>query len=564
MYQALYRKYRPRTFSDVAGQEHITETLRKQVMLERLSHAYLFVGTRGTGKTTCAKVLARAVNCRHPVDGNPCNECDACVGIENGAILDVLEIDAASNNGVDNVRALREEANYIPASVAKRVYIVDEVHMLSTSAFNALLKTLEEPPEHLIYILATTELHKVPATILSRCQRFTFKRIPQQVIVDRLNSIAVKEDITLTADAAEALAALADGSLRDAISLLDQCASGAVVDLKSVQDTVGLVMSHEIQRLTAAIAHRETAAALSIFDDLYKDGRDMMSLLNELASIMRDMLVCRLSPESGLLSGAFGGDTISVLSGAFAHERIFFCLDAIREALISLTRGGNARLPAELCIIRLCNEQMAEDSAAILARLKDLEEITSGSRLAPVSLQHSTAAGDVPDKQNIPEKSSAPMTPERAPEPAPPRQEEQAPAEPAEDAQSEQEPERALPDQEEQPDDRQQAGAMKSVRDQWSEILELIRSTDSSTHATLADSNNVTAGISDGILTIYTDNVFVTGSVKSESVSKTIKDAACVVLGHEVAIRTASCDSMPDKSIAEKQEELISFINMNL
>ncbi len=241
MYQALYRKWRPKTFSDVIGQSHITQTLRKQVAEGRTSHAYLFTGTRGTGKTTCAKILAKAVNCEHPMDGDPCCQCPSCVGIENGSFLDVLELDAASNNGVDQVRALRDEAIYAPANVKKRVYIVDEVHMLSTPAFNALLKILEEPPEHLMFILATTELHKVPATILSRCQRFSFKRITPQDIAARLLYVAGQEQIDLTADGAELLSRLADGALRDGLSLLDQCAAvGGTVDSRAVLEALGL------------------------------------------------------------------------------------------------------------------------------------------------------------------------------------------------------------------------------------------------------------------------------------------------------------------------------------
>ncbi|MEG2456093.1 MAG: DNA polymerase III subunit gamma/tau, partial [Oscillospiraceae bacterium] len=240
MYQALYRKYRPRTFDDVVGQKHITETLKRQLTDDRLSHAYLFTGTRGTGKTTCAKLLARAVNCEHPIDGNPCNQCPSCLGIENGSIMDVLELDAASNNGVDQVRSLRDDAVYTPASVKKRVYIVDEVHMLSTPAFNALLKILEEPPSHLMFILATTELHKVPATIKSRCQQFSFKRILPDEIADRLSYIAGEEHIDLTSDGATLLARLADGGLRDALSLLDQCAvGGATVGEAEILSSLG-------------------------------------------------------------------------------------------------------------------------------------------------------------------------------------------------------------------------------------------------------------------------------------------------------------------------------------
>ena len=221
MYQALYRKWRPQTFADVIGQQHITDTLRAQLQSGRLSHAYLFTGTRGTGKTTCAKILARAVNCEHPVNGDPCNECAACRGILDGSVLDVTEIDAASNNGVDNIRDLRDETRYTPAQVRKRVFIIDEVHMLSIGAFNALLKTLEEPPEHVLFILATTELHKVPATILSRCQRFDFRRIGAEDISRRLLDVAAGEGIALTEGAARLIARLADGAMRDALSMLD-------------------------------------------------------------------------------------------------------------------------------------------------------------------------------------------------------------------------------------------------------------------------------------------------------------------------------------------------------
>ena len=239
MYQALYRKWRPKAFADVIGQEHITETLRRQVAEGRTSHAYLFTGTRGTGKTTCAKILAKAVNCEAPVDGDPCGKCPSCVGIDSGGFLDVLELDAASNNGVDQVRALRDEAVYSPANVRKRVYIVDEVHMLSTAAFNALLKILEEPPEHLMFILAPTELHKVPATIL--CQRFSFRRIRPEDVARRLRYVAEQEAIDLRSDGAEVLSRLADGALRDGLSLLDQCAAaGGIIDAAAVLDVLGL------------------------------------------------------------------------------------------------------------------------------------------------------------------------------------------------------------------------------------------------------------------------------------------------------------------------------------
>ena len=296
MYQALYRKWRPRTFDDVVGQSHITDTLKRQVAAGRLSHAYLFTGTRGTGKTTCAKILARAVNCEHPVNGNPCNQCPSCLGIENGSILDVLELDAASNNGVDQVRALRDEAVYTPAAVRKRVYIVDEVHMLSTAAFNALLKILEEPPAHLMFILATTELHKVPATIKSRCQQFSFKRILAGDIAQRLSYVAGEEGIQLSPEGAALLARLADGGLRDALSLLDQCVNpSGVIGEAEVLSALGLAGNLETAALMDQIAQGNTAAALETLGRLYGAGTDVGSLLGEVP-LWRGICWCARRP----------------------------------------------------------------------------------------------------------------------------------------------------------------------------------------------------------------------------------------------------------------------------
>ena len=300
MYQALYRKWRPKTFSDVVGQEHVTETLQRQVAEGRLSHAYLFTGTRGTGKTTCAKILAKAVNCEHPENGNPCNKCSSCLGIESGGFLDVMELDAASNNGVDHVRALRDEAIYSPAQVKKRVYIIDEVHMLSIAAFNALLKILEEPPEHLMFILATTELHKVPATILSRCQRFAFRRILPREIVGRLNYIAEQEGIDLRPDGAELLAHIADGALRDALSLLDQCAAaGGTIDSAAVLDALGLAGNLQTAQLMDCVLQRDTKAALLLLHRLYGSGKDVGAVLGELSALARDLLISKTAPEGG-------------------------------------------------------------------------------------------------------------------------------------------------------------------------------------------------------------------------------------------------------------------------
>ena len=342
MYQALYRKWRPRTFDDVVGQDHITETLKRQVATGRLSHAYLFTGTRGTGKTTCAKILARAVNCENPVDGNPCNCCPACMGIESGAILDVLELDAASNNGVDQIRALRDEAIYTPAAVRKRVYIVDEVHMLSTPAFNALLKILEEPPAHLMFILATTELHKVPATIKSRCQQFAFKRISPRAIAGHLGHVAEQEGISITAPAADLLARLADGGLRDGLSLLDQC-SGADGELTEevVLDVLGLAGSRRTAKILDCVGREDTAGALEELDGLYRDGKDMGAFLSELSTLVRDLLIRKTAPEGGqgLLTGGYEEKVIRHLTGQFSAGE-----------LVQVSRGaaGGCRLSCDL------------------------------------------------------------------------------------------------------------------------------------------------------------------------------------------------------------------------
>ena len=377
MYQALYRKWRPKTFSDVIGQSHITQTLRKQVAEGRTSHAYLFTGTRGTGKTTCAKILAKAVNCEHPVDGDPCCQCPSCVGIENGSFLDVLELDAASNNGVDQVRALRDEAIYSPANVKKRVYIVDEVHMLSTPAFNALLKILEEPPEHLMFILATTELHKVPATILSRCQRFSFKRITPQDIAARLLYVAGQEGIDLTNDGAELLSRLADGALRDGLSLLDQCAAvGGTVDSRAVLDALGLAGNLQTAQLMESILARDAKGALLQLDQLYQGGKDVGAVLGELSTLVRDLLLRRTAPEGGaaLLSGGYDSVTLDRLGKDISATRLIYLATTLQKASADLYYSSNRRTDAELCLLRLCDESLSGDLTALEARIQRLEE----------------------------------------------------------------------------------------------------------------------------------------------------------------------------------------------
>ena len=420
MYQALYRKWRPRTFADVIGQGHITETLQKQVAEGRTSHAYLFTGTRGTGKTTCAKILAKAVNCESPVNGDPCCKCPSCVGIENGSFLDVLELDAASNNGVDQVRALRDEAIYSPANVRMRVYIVDEVHMLSIAAFNALLKILEEPPAHLMFILATTELHKVPATILSRCQRFSFKRIQPRDIQGRLQHVAFQEGIDLKPDGAEILSRLSDGALRDALSLLDQCAAqGGSIDASAVLDTLGLAGNLQTAELMEHILRRDAPAALLLLNKLYENGKDVAAILSELSTLTRDLLLRRTAPEGGavLLSGGFDTATLDRLGKGVSGNRFLYLASTVQKTAADLYYSANRRTDAELCILRLCDESLSGDLTALDARIHRLEESVSRGQV----LRAGTA-------ESAPKEAPRRPAPKPAKEDLPPWEEPAAPA----------------------------------------------------------------------------------------------------------------------------------------
>ena len=377
MYQALYRKWRPTRFADVVGQQHITDTLRAQLTAGRLSHAYLFTGTRGTGKTTCAKILARAVNCTNLQNGDPCGECAACRGILDGSVLDVVEIDAASNNGVDNIRDIRDETRYTPATVKKRVYIIDEVHMLSQGAFNALLKTLEEPPEHVLFILATTEINKVPATILSRCQRFDFRRIAPGDIAHRLMEIAESEHIALTDSGARMIARLADGALRDALSILDRAAAGSSdpIDEERVAAGVGILAGDTAVDLMRHILAGDLTAAISQLGECYTAGRELGAVLDQLLGLIRDMLLVQTSrgDVSALLSPAYAPKIVQELSASVPTSRLLAYTGILQEALTRMPHAANRRIEAELCVVRLCR-LTAEDYDTLSGRIDALEE----------------------------------------------------------------------------------------------------------------------------------------------------------------------------------------------
>lgn len=401
MYQALYRKYRPQSFDDVVGQQAVTQTLKQQLISGRMSHAYLFTGSRGTGKTSCAKILAKAVNCQNPQGGNPCNRCDACRAIDAGSCMDVLEIDAASNNGVDSVRDLRDGAVYTPSQVKKRVYIIDEVHMLSIPAFNALLKIVEEPPEYVLFILATTELHKVPVTILSRCQRFSFRRISQEDIAARLQDVSYQENIDLDAGAARLLARLADGGLRDGLSLLDQCASATVGEVteRQVYDCLGIAGERRCGELMACIAGKDTRGALSLFSRLYAEGKDVGAMMDELTCMARDLLVLKTAGEAGIpmLSGVATDEETLALVKRFSDGELVRMLGVLQQTTLGFKKTASRRLDAEVCLVNLCQPELRLDGAALNARLTRVEEqLRSGSFVVPPEPELPVEAPAVP------------------------------------------------------------------------------------------------------------------------------------------------------------------------
>ena len=467
MYQALYRKWRPRTFDDVVGQSHITDTLKRQVATGRLSHAYLFTGTRGTGKTTCAKILSRAVNCQSPVNGNPCNQCPACLGIENGSILDVLELDAASNNGVDQVRALRDEAVYTPAAVRKRVYIVDEVHMLSTPAFNALLKILEEPPSHLMFILATTELHK------------------------------------------------ADGGLRDALSLLDQCSGGGQqVDEQAVLDTLGLAGNLETARLMELAARHDTAAALETLSRLYAGGKDVGAVLGELSSLARDLLMRKTAPRGGsaLLTGGYDETTMRGLGELLTAPRLLQMLNRLQDTAALLPRSSSRRTDAELCLIRLCDETLDDSAAGLSARIARLEEqLASG---VPAR-QTAGSAGDGGAAQQ-------PARPQPAPVEAPPWTEERPPLpEEPEEERTLEEPERrpaVVP-----PAQPAVAGGESSF---WPAFAAEAKRKLPSAGPYLVNPEKTVGTWKNGVLTLWVDSAFTKAMLNKPNITEVLAQAA--------------------------------------
>lgn len=380
MYQALYRKYRPSTFEDVCGQEHITSVLKTQLQKGRISHAYMFCGSRGTGKTTCAKILAKAVNCENPVNGEPCNACSSCLAINEERILDVVEMDAASNNGVDHIRRLCDEVQFLPSEAKKRVYIIDEVHMLSTSAFNALLKTIEEPPSHVLFILATTEMNDIPATIMSRCQRFDFKRITPAVITQRLLKVAENEGIPLERDAAMVIARLSDGAMRDALSLLEACQGHqGNITAERISSILGLGSREAILSLCRAIAQQDVTACLSLVRDLYDKMNDFKEVVGELISLYRDLLIIKTVGNYKDFVEGYENELpiLEEISHLISLETVLYQAKEMEEFYISYDRiATEKKASSEILLIRLCNESLSLDMNSVLSRLSKLESGT--------------------------------------------------------------------------------------------------------------------------------------------------------------------------------------------
>lgn len=410
MHQALYRKWRPKTFDDVCGQEHITSVLRYEIKNGAPSHAYLFCGSRGTGKTTCAKILAKAVNCLDLQNGSPCGKCAACMAIENGSATDVLEMDAASNNGVDNIRDIRDEVVYTPSSLKYRVYIVDEVHMLSSSAFNALLKTLEEPPAHVIFVLATTELHKLPATIVSRCQRFDFRRIASPVLAARISYIAKEEGIELDPAAAERIARRAQGGMRDAISLLELCAGGGrSIDVATVDEMMGSVGRAGTLALVGAVADADYDAIFSAIDDAIFASRDLCVFWEDLIGVYRDMLVMKTTSEAARYLDLADAEAteIAALADRFKKGTLLAHCRLLEDALFAMQHANAVkRMVAELTLVRMCDPRLDTSVESLVARLEKLEDAAiTGTFSAPVSSPAAPVSSD--PVQHVPAVSNA-------------------------------------------------------------------------------------------------------------------------------------------------------------
>lgn len=524
MYQVLYRKYRPRVFADVYGQDHVTSTLKNEIKEGRISHAYLFTGSRGTGKTTCAKILAKAVNCPNAVDGEPCNACEICKGLDSGTIYDVVEIDAASNNGVDNIRDLREEVNYTPTRGKYRVYIIDEVHMLSTGAFNALLKTLEEPPAHVIFILATTEVHKLPATILSRCQRFDFKRIQPETMAVRLQQVAGLEGMELAPDAATLIARIADGALRDGLSILDQCAGRSKqITAHLVSEVAGLAGREALYRLSDAVLARDSSAAAEELAQLHENSYDMERLCVEMINHFRNFMMVKTVKKSRELIICTDDEYkhIEESAGQFTLAQILRGLDLFQSTLVKIKGGATPRIEMEMAFIRLCEPKLETDSDAINQRLSALERaVQNGVPAEPASILE-PASEPVPSE---PAQTAVPMSQEPAPSPA------------------------------------SAADSEQQLFMQWADLMEILHRTDIALFGVLSGSQGYTRG---EFFLIDSPNPTIKEFIKISTHAKAIRAALHELTGHNYKLGLFKKKSTEQAPRRDPLEDLLSKAREN-
>lgn len=569
MYQVLYRKYRPRVFADVYGQDHVTSTLKNEIKEGRISHAYLFTGSRGTGKTTCAKILAKAVNCPNAVDGEPCNACEICKGLDSGTIYDVVEIDAASNNGVDNIRDLREEVNYTPTRGKYRVYIIDEVHMLSTGAFNALLKTLEEPPAHVIFILATTEVRKLPATILSRCQRFDFKRIQPETMAVRLQQVAGLEGMELAPDAATLIARIADGALRDGLSILDQCAGRSKqITAQLVSEVAGLAGREALYRLSDAVLARDSSAAVEELAQLHENSYDMERLCVEMINHFRNFMMVKTVKKSRELIICTDDEYkhIEESAGQFTLAQILRGLDLFQSTLVKIKGGATPRIEMEMAFIRLCEPKLETDPDAINQRLSALERaVQNGVPTAPVKTVQSPA----PAARPAPAQPTVPPTPQPAPAAAAPAPEPEPISATSAEPVSAPVPEPA-PVQPEPPVPPEPAAAAPSPAPaadseqqlfmQWADLMEILHRTDIALFGVLSGSQGYTRG---EFFLIDSPNPTIKEFIKISTHAKAIRAALHELTGHNYKLGLFKKKSTEQAPRRDPLEDLLSKAQEN-
>ncbi len=523
MHQALYRKWRPKTFDDVCGQEHITSILKYEAEKNSFNHAYLFCGSRGTGKTTCAKILAKTVNCENPVNGNPCGVCDACRAIDAGTATDVLEMDAASNNSVENIRDIRDEVVYPPTTLKYRVYIVDEVHMLSDSAFNALLKTLEEPPSYVIFILATTELHELPATIISRCQRFEFRRIAMDVLASRLEKIAAEEGILVEKDALRLIAKLAQGGMRDAISLLELCSGGRkdiVIDEARVGEIVGVSSRETLANVVEAIARRDCGTLFAVIDDVVRSSKDIKVFWQDLMSFYRDILVMKTAGDAARYLDLTDSEKeqLRAVSSLFTRETVLSHCKQLESALFAIQKSNEIkRTVAEMTLVKMCDETLDSSGESLLSRISKLEEaIVLG---VPTRNEHVAVVEE--KKEKAPEVT--PLTKTEEPKKAATRE----------------------------------APKPKLVSC-WIEALERVAQTDNRTASYLKQARAYMA--EDGTVSVYFTDTFTMSMVNTPNVLNTVRASLSICLGREIAADQLRMEYSPKPLPEEDGDAMINEI----